>query len=776
MTRIFWLSLAAALTTLGASTHDASAQDGGVVVLPDINIVETTPFTGSGIAAEKIPAAVQPVTTSQDIAEHGDVSVTDGLNRNVPGVFTSNVSGNDLQPDLYFRGFNASPISGTPQGLAVYQNGIRVNEAFGDTVNWDTIPVIAIRSTEIVTNNPAFGLNALGGAVTVTMKNGFNFQGFDLDARGGSFGRRQIAVEYGKQIDNWGFYVAGEAINDNGWKHYSPSQIRRVYADLGYKGDKAEVHFSFTGAQNTLVGAGTTPIELLTQNYANVFTTPQTSSNGLAAFALTGSYQYSNTLKFDANAYYRNFSQTHVDGNTTSLALCDADTTVLCDANGNPATDIRGNPIPDISNNGARTLGEIDRSWTHSQSTGASLQAVNTDRIADRDNRFTLGASIDRGWTNFHGNSELGIIQDNLVVTGSGILIDTPGGFVAPVSTFATNTYVGVFALDTFNVTKELAITGGGRFNFAQIDLEDQIGTALNGNNTYSRFNPLLGLTYQVTSGITFYAGYSEANRTPTPLELGCADPLRPCIVANFINSDPPLQQVVSRTAETGFRGKWDLGQNGKIDWSAGLFHTANANDIQPLTTPYNSYGYYANIGGTLRQGAELGAAWTRDNWRVYANYAYIDATYRSTFLDPSNSPAAIVNPDTGATSIPITPGTPIAGIPRHHLKAGFEIAFVPQWKFGADWILVSGQRLVGDEIGAITQLGGYGTVNLHTSYQVTKEVQVYALAQNLFNRQYYSSGILMETPTVTPTPFVNPLSLGAGMPLAVYGGVRISF
>lgn len=776
MSRTSWLSFAAALATVGASAPNASAQSGGVIVLPDIDIVETTPFTNSGIAATKIPAAVQPVTTSQDIAAHGDVSVTDGLNRNVPSVYTSNVSGNDLQPDLSFRGFNASPVSGTPQGLAVYQNGIRVNEAFGDTVNWDTIPVIAIQSTEIVTNNPAFGLNALGGAVSVTMKNGFNFQGFSLDARGGSFGRRQIGLEYGKQIDNWGLYVAGEAINDNGWKHYSPSQIRRLYADLGYKGDKAELHFSFTGAQNTLVGAGTTPLDLLNENYANVFTTPQTSKNGLAAFALTGAYEYSKTLKFDANIYYRNFSQTHVDGNTTSLTACDEQAPNLCNAMEGPVTDSKGNPIPDISNGGAQTLGQIDRSWTHSQSTGVSLQAVSTDKLADHDNRFTLGASVDRGWTNFNGNSELGIIQPNLLVTGTGILIDDPNGFVSPVQSFATNTYVGVYALDTFNVTKELAITGGGRFNFADINLVDHIGTALTADSKYSRFNPLVGLTYQFASNATFYAGYSEANRTPTPLELGCADPQRPCIVANFINSDPPLQQVVSRTAETGFRGKWDLGDNGRIDWNAGLFHTANSNDIQALTTPYNSYGYFANIGGTLRQGAELGAAWSRDNWRVYANYSYIDATYQSTFLNPSNSPAAILDPETGATSIPITPGTQIAGIPRHHLKAGFEVAFVPQWRFGADWILVSGQRVVGDEIGAITQLGGYGVVNLHTSYQVTKEVQVYALAQNLFDRKYYSSGTLMETPTSTPTPYTNPLSLGAGAPLAVYGGVRVSF
>ena len=749
----------------------AQAQD-NVVALPDIDItVSTSPIQGSEIEATKIPAGVQNVTSAQDISEHGDISITEGLARNVSSVFINNLSGNDLQPDVYFRGFDASPVSGTPQGLAVYQNGIRVNESYGDIVNWDMIPTVAIKSTDIITNNPAFGLNALGGAISVTMKNGFNYQGGEADARGGSFGRRQGSVQYGKQVDNWALYVAGEAINDDGWKQFSPSQIRRAYADLGYKAEKVELHFTATGAQNNLAGAGSTPIQLLQQNYSNVFTTPQTSANTLAFFTLSGAYDYSSTLKFDANVYYRRFNQSHVDGNTSSLSSCGQ--TYLCDTNGNPATSTAGAQISDITNGGALPLGEIDRSWTHSQSTGVSLQAVDTDKLFGHDNHFSIGVSVDRGWTNFNGNSEVGIIQPNYVVAGSGIFINDPSGLVAPIGLYATNTYVGVFAADTFNVTKELAITAGGRFNFADINLVDQLGTALTADSQYSRFNPSIGLTYQFTPSLTFYAGYSEANRAPTPLELGCANPLAPCIIANFINSDPPLQQVVSRTEETGFRGKWDLGDKGKIDWNAGLFRTANTNDIQPFTTvSANGYGYYANVGGTLREGTELGATWRKDNYSVYANYSFIDATYQSTFLDPSNSPAA--NP--ASQAILITPGTPVAGVPRHHLKAGFDVAVTPEWKFGADWQLVSSQRFVGDEIGAVTQLGGYGIVNLHSSYQVTKELQVYVLANNVFDRHYFSTGTFFNTSAPTPGNLSNPLSLGAGMPLAVYGGVKYRF
>src|SRR5882757_7579810 len=140
-----------------------------------------TPTAGSGLDVDKVAASVNAVGAGQ-IARTGSLNIADALQQQVPGIIVSDVSGNPFQPDIQFRGFVASPVAGTPQGLAVYQNGMRINEAFGDTVNWDLIPTAAIKSLEVVTNNPAFGLNALGGAVNVQMKDGFNYQGAEIDA------------------------------------------------------------------------------------------------------------------------------------------------------------------------------------------------------------------------------------------------------------------------------------------------------------------------------------------------------------------------------------------------------------------------------------------------------------------------------------------------------------------------------------------------------------------------------------------------------------------
>jgi len=177
-----------------------------------IPVYATAPLGGKGTDVDKLPSTVSLVDSKQ-IARAGSLNITDALQQNVPAINISEVSGNPFQPSVQFRGFDSSPVSGTPQGLAVYQNGVRINEAFGDTVNWDLIPENAIDHTAIVAGNPIFGLNAIGGAITMTMKNGFTWQGFEGDVRGGSFGRAQEEFQYGKEIGNYSVYVAGAQIN-----------------------------------------------------------------------------------------------------------------------------------------------------------------------------------------------------------------------------------------------------------------------------------------------------------------------------------------------------------------------------------------------------------------------------------------------------------------------------------------------------------------------------------------------------------------------------------
>ena len=441
--------------------------------------------------------------------------------------------------------------------------------------------------------------------------------------------------------------------------------------------------------------------------------------------------------------------------------------------NGSPAHNTLGFVIPDLSQDGAFDLGEIDRSWTQSRSVGGNLQAVDTDKLFGHDNQLTVGVSLDYGWTNFSGNSELGVVGDagnSFPVAGAGFFVDEPASFLAPVSVQATNLYAGLFAVDTFNITKALSLTAGFRANYAGIDLTDKNGGLVSGFSNYSRINPVVGLTYQIAPAISAYASYSEANRAPTPLELGCADPNHPCIIDNFLSSDPHLDQVVARTFQAGFRGSQSL-YDGKLQWSAGVFHTMLANDILPLQSPASGFGYYANVGSTLRQGAELSVNWRDARWSAYANYTYIDAVYESNFLEPSP-----FNPLADASGlIPITPGTQIAGIPRQTLKVGVDYSVTDNWTVGADMIAASAQQIVGNENGALPPVPGYAVFNFHASYQVSKQLQIYGLVQNVFDARYYTSGGLFDVtalPVAAPQ-LTDPRNFGNAMPFAIYAGLK---
>ena len=547
----------------------------------------------------------------------------------------------------------------------------------------------------MVTNNPAFGLNALGGAVNVQMKDGFNYHGAEIDTMGGSFGRIQSSAQWGKQIDNYAVYGALEGLHDDGFRNFSASDVRRFYGDVGYRNDTSEFHLNMGAADNHFGATATAPVELLQQYWGATYTTPQTTENRVGYFNLTGKVEATPTWTIDGSVHVRVFDQKMLDANPTGTQPCTADQTLLCFGNGStPANGLNGAQLANPFDPAA-VLGESDRTTTHSTTTGVSLQATNTDQLFGHNNHFAVGASFDSSVTRFTASAELGTIGPNFVVSSSGIFLGQSGDPVSigPVALRTTSQYSGLYALDTFDVTNAFSITGGGRFNVANIRLEDQIGSALNGQDTYTRFNPIIGGTYKITSGLTAYAGYSEANRAPTPLELGCADPAHPCIIAAFLVSDPPLKQVVSRTVEAGLRGTSDL-NIGTLGWKLGAFRATNSDDILAIPSPVlQGFGYFQNVGSTRRQGIEAEVTLKSNALQLYASYALVDARFLDTLQVGSNSPFA-----DGNGNVQILPGNRIPAIPRNRIKAGIDYSVTDAFKIGGDALFVDSQYFVGDE------------------------------------------------------------------------------
>jgi len=749
-------------------------------------VVQATAIPGADIDIDKVPGNVETLS-SVDLSREGSASLTHALNSKLASVNIDDTMGDPFQPDILYRGFEGSPVLGTPEGLAVYQNGVRINEAFGDTVNWDLFPDFAIDKVEIVSSNPMFGLNALGAGMSVTMKNGFNYKDADVELAGGSFDQRSYSLEYGTNNGTFGFYVAGRAFNERGWRMFSDDRLRQLYSSLSFRSDRLSLDLNYTLADNLLEGQGAAPVQELAVLRSLVFTSPQDNQNSVNFITLNGSFKLSNTASVQVVAYDRHYSQSVSNGNTTGYIPCTEAPYVgsLCQSDGStPVTNFSGQPLPDISQGGALIIGENDWETINTFGRGGALQFTDSDPILGNGTSSSAGTSLDYARVDFYSGTQIGLINSLWVVLPSSLNVDTPESspFGAdPVSLEAYNKYFGAYFTDTFDVTKAFSLTASGRYNRADVDLEDQLGTNLNGNNRFTHFNPAFGGTYKIAPAVTLYAGFAENNRAPTASEIECSNPLTPCLLPTNLAGDPPnLRQVISHNFEIGARGTL-ADSASALSWNLSAFRTNLHDDIYGIATSVST-GFFANIGSTRREGIEAGLSYESGPWTAYLNYSYIAATFQSALL--LNSPSSPYQDANG--NIQVEPGDRLPGIPLHRGKAGLDYKIVPQWTLGASIVAVSDQYSYGDESNQLGAMPSYRVVNLHSEYRVSRNFEVFALLSNVFNAKYATYGILSD-PTGIGIPGVPPngVTNGPGVdnrfqspaaPFAAYGGIRIRF
>jgi outer membrane receptor protein involved in Fe transport len=765
------LMLLATAAAAGVAARPAAAQTPPPET-EQVTVIGTSPLLGSGVDRALIPAETQ-VLSSANIAREGAPDVLQALNTQISGINLDSASGNQYQPSLFYNGFEASALQGTSQGIAVYTNGIRFNQAFGDTVNWDLIPDVAIAKLNVEGSNPVFGLNALGGSINVALKDGFSYHGGEADVSGGSFGQIQGDIQYGIQSGDQALYVAGSVIHQDGWRDLQSTDIQNVYADYGIKHGGVEIHLDGTLANSVINGPGTAPIQLLDVDSAAQFTAPNAIANRYAQLGARANIDVSDTLSVQAQAYYSYFQQRVVNGNSPNDFPCDNGTGLLCQGVGVPSTTRGGGTIPDFLHGGP--YNELDMQTTNTNSFGGGTQITDTGDVFGLKNHFVAGVSYDGAQTEFSATAYIGgVTPVTRIFVGPGEVIDEPGNNV-PVRVAITNGYAGGYASDTLDVTHALAVTLSGRFNFAEVDLADQGGGDLTGNHAFSRFNPAAGATYRVADWLTAYAGYAEANRAPTPAELSCAGPQNSCSLANFFVGDPDLKQVVAHTVEAGLRGHVQLTDTARLGYDLGLFHTDSDDDIIFINSVTLNRAFFANVGQTRRQGlsarADLKIGWLT----AYAGYTYTDATFQTGYVESGGS-----NPAQDANgNITVRPGDALPGIPRNTVKAGLDADITAAWHAGADGQLQSGQYLFGDEANLTPRLPGFFTLNLHSSYDITPRMQLFANAQNVLDRRYYTFGTFAPTNAVflAQAPNANnPRSYSLAAPVGFFGGVRVKF
>jgi outer membrane receptor protein involved in Fe transport len=751
-------------------------------------VIVVAPY-GYLLPRNRVPGNVQ-VATAEQIERSQSLDLTDYLNRSFSSVTINHAQNNPLQPDVSFRGFTASPLLGLPPGLSVYQNGVRINEPFGDTVNWDLIPLSAVGDVQLLAGaNPVFGLNTLGGALSLRMKNGFDFPTTAAEVDGGSFERWTGFAEHGGNNGRWGFYANVDYFQEDGWRDFSASDALRFYGSVSFRTDVSTLDLSLGYADTELRGNGPSPAELLEIDRTQVFTHPDLTENTLASVSLEGSHRLSDATRIAGNVFYREIDTDSFNGDGAIFEECDVDGEEFLveedfiDLNGDGecsseddedvevVLDLDGEPIEaeidDEEQNAVNNIGEREQ-----EVYGASLQFNLHSNAGGRENDLTLGVGFSEAETTFGSNVEIAQLLEDRSTSRTSIYA---AEFVTGVA--SETSIASVYFADAWDVAKAVTLTVAGRYDSTRIRLTDQTGASpeLNGSHRFDRFNPAAGVTFRASPSMLAYASASQSARTPTPVELACADEEAPCNLPNAFLADPPLDEVVATSYEAGLRG-----EAASLRWHIGAFHTTNEDDILFQTTggAQANVGFFNNVADTQRVGVELSLAQDRGRMDWSVKYSLIEATFEDSFV--VNSPNHPVFEEDGSSSsivgedkLLVPSGSDIPGIPRHQASAGLDFAFNDALSIGADVVYRSGVHLRGDEPNLLGKTDSYAILNLRGEYRFNDHVMVFARVENVFDEDYETFGLLGE-PDEVFEDFEDPRFFSPGPPLGAWVGVKL--
>ena len=730
-TYIFTISLGLVYSIQGLSSeNDVSGS------MEHIEVIGLTPLA-QGLNTENLPFTVQ-VFGKEALQQNNYYSVADMLGERAGSVTMNAAQNNRLQPDLQFRGFTASPLLGVPQGMAVYQNGIRVNEVFGDTVNWDLLPASFVETMHLVAgSNPVYGLNALGGAIIIQTRTGFSDETNRLGATIGSGEARELEFSSGGNSGQWGYFLSFSGMEEDGWRDYSESEVCNLYAALSWRSENRELDLFYNWGDTQLRGNGSVPEVLLAEDRSAVFTHPDITENALGLISLSYQQWGSENSQLNINLFHRRNNAGSFNGDGSEFEGCERplEAGYLCDDDeGQRVKNQYGHPVSDewdaINN----------RSNRDQSSAGLSMQWIQAGRWAGQWQQVVVGADYYGGETEFESNVEFAALTEDRGTQGSALF--HRGGDTLLKSRIRT---ASVYVATIIDLSERLNLTLSTRYNDTRIQNEDPSGqnVELFGDHSYKRLNGGVGATYQWADDVLLYTNIQQTSRTPSPVEMACSHAEAPCNLPNTFLADPPLDDVVALGGELGLRstsGSW------LSSWRVGLFHTTNRDDIIFQTTGgvLSNQGYFTNAVDTVRKGVEIEAAGFIGKLRWHGSYTYLHASFDDSFT--SSTPN---HPESEDGSLYVSRGNRIPGLPDQQLKLGLDYDIIGNLVIGGGLQAYSGQFLRGDEANLDIKISGYSIVNLYSSWRPTQGLELQFRIDNVFDKAYESFGLYGEADEV---------------------------
>ncbi|HVS15557.1 MAG TPA: TonB-dependent receptor [Thermoanaerobaculia bacterium] len=742
------LSVTALPPLLARQDDEPAEPPPGGAVEDRIEVVALTPIDSLGVPRDRAPWS--PHRLEHDELPRAGRGLAAALEQSLPGVHLGSAQGNPLQPEVSYRGFATSPLLGASQELSVYEDGVRVNEIFGDVVAWDLIPAFALEQVDLVSGaNPSFGLNALGGALTLVTRSGFRAPVIDATVAGGSWRRRAAEASTGRAGERWALFAGAGLLDEDGWRDFSPSRSRQGLVKLARRAERTRWTLALGLGENRLVGNGAAPVQLLELDRAAVFTHPDRTENRLVFPRWRLDRQLGASLDLEAVVHLRTndvdtFNADAFDADDDGE---DDDALAEGEAEGNDLDDPPG-PEPPFD-------GVENRSRTEQEGWGVSAQLGWSPTERERPFRLLGGLSWEAGAAEFGSSSELARLTPIRTSVGSGeLLAGSRVGVAVDVRRLGLRVAAHASPRPVITLTAQVG------YARSSVRLADRLGVELDGDHRYRRLLPALGVAWQLRerdrASLTLFANASQSSRVPTPVELTCADPDDPCRLPNAFVSDPPLDQVVTRSGELGLRGA-----AGPHRWTAALFRSDSRDDIVFVSSGAStSLGFFRNVDATRREGLELAASGRRGRLSWQTSYAWVEATYRDRLALPSpHHPRAVDG------EIDVAPGDRLPGIPRHQLRARLGTDLSKRVTVEAALRHDSSRFRRGDEANLLEPVPGAWLADAAARVGLRPGLFLSVRVDNLFDRRHSVFGALGDATEVLSEAFDDPRFVTPGAP-----------
>lgn len=617
----------------------------------------------------------------------GPAMVASALGR-LTGVAVFDDQGTRAQPSLDLRGFELSPVVGTPQGVSVFLDGIRINEADAQQVAFDLIPVAAVDSAQVIRGPGAlYGKNTLGGAVLLTTARGQPGESrVDATASGAAFGYRGAHVLASTAGNSWDALALVRATDESGFRYGTPARTRQAFANFGHRGAGSDVVLTLLGADDRIAEAGSLPESWLRVDPRLNYTSGDFVAPTLLHAALRGEWHFGpSTLR--ANVYGRRNDTEQFNANVDE-----------------PST----------------------RSFIRVGSLGSTVET--TIPLA--------GAALTVGAEGAHHRVHYRLLAEP-TASAPDLPADCDSDGVCELA-HTTEDDAAAFAQLQLPIAPTLTGTLAARSDWVRLPFRDDRDPANDGTGVYHRFSPRAALAWQPNDALHLYGSVGTGFRAPAALELACADESAPCPLPFSLGDDPPLAPVTVVSSEVG--GSWSLS---RLTMDASLYR-ADSHDEIVFAASTRTAGYFRNVPHLRRQGAELSArAALGGGVRAFGSWSFVDATYRSTIQLASaipDEPAA--QPGDRLPLVP--PRRARAGLGITRLLG----AFVADGELAAN--ATSSTFLRGDEANVHPPVPGHTTLDARLRV-VHAHAELAVAVENLLDERYQTFGVYALNPLGDP-------------------------